>query len=179
MRWLRLGFRYFLFACIIATLFIDFDRLPQAPIWSRTIIVLLYFAGTIAVGETLWDIYKSEFERGRIRVSRLLNLTALFLIGSAAILRASVALSTVEIPFFVQPGPYTDRDVWLFVIDQALKGLAFDFMEVYGLQIGRLEHNPNFVTFTTLIFIFRAFFAAIIVGLFLGLFNTYRRRRQG
>lgn len=75
-----------------------------------------------------------------------------------------------ELVFLVsgEPSPAQNLSVvelFLFAVDQALRGGLTDLFEVFGLSIGSVSNNPGNVAFSSLVLGFRVLCGAVTVGL--------------
>jgi hypothetical protein len=143
--------------------------------------------GSLAfVGRVLWRIQEREsnlyygnflselsliFASRRTRLrSTFIALGAIlvcvaFLCFTLASLIYALASDGVYNPFNSAPGL---GEVYLFVIDQALKGALFDFMEIFSLDLTNLAIDANDKWFFgAFLVVFRLFFSFIVIGAFI------------
>jgi hypothetical protein len=170
-------FRVIVFLIIASSVSFDYASIPDSDRFGQLGAFALVFFATLGVGDSLLLNYKHSEMGKNIGPIRSSYLIIMFVLGSTAVLRAFVEFVPVEVSLFLEGGPYTDQDIWLFAADQTGKGLLFDFMEIYNFKVGRLHHNPDAIVFTTGIFIYRAFFSAIVVSLLVIVLRRLQRRQ--
>jgi hypothetical protein len=123
----------------------------------------LYY-GNILSQVSLLVASRRERVRSTIIAAGALIFGMAFLCYATAALIYALSADGIYTPFVQQP---TFRETFIFMVDQAAKGLFFDALEVFSLDISALVTNPREKwVFGTFLVIFRLFFSVIVIGAF-------------
>ncbi|MBC8048838.1 MAG: hypothetical protein H7X92_01660 [Chitinophagales bacterium] len=124
----------------------------------------LYY-GNLLSSVSLLVASRRERMRSTVIAALALVFGVAFLCTSVSALLYALASDGVYNPF---KGAVSLGSVSLFIIDQALKGVFFDAMEIFGINVGSLTVDPREKWFFgAFLVLFRLFFSVIVIGAFI------------